>query len=300
MLNRIDYLKIFCVVATSSSFKEASIKLGVSPQVVTRCIQELESSLKDTLFYRNTRGIRITEYGKKLYKSSQAILNSIDEVFTPANSDNSTTVRITTPYQFGHRFILPVLERIKNIHPEIVFDIRLSDSNLNVVEEGIDIGIRVSSTGSIDESFVARTVAKFRNIIVCSPKVIEKYGMPEHFQQLNDYPLTALINKNNNKFWPWTFTDHDSFMPENPTFISNDPDIEYEAILSGIGIGQIPHYLAAPKIKEGALIQLFEDYVSEDWYVYLYRPRQGQVPERIRTTFDQIILEFSNEAVFPR
>ena len=297
MFNRLDYLKIFCVAANHKTFKDVAIEMNVSPQVVTRCIKELETNLGEILFIRSTRSIKISPFGLQFYDKAKTTLRLIDEMFTPATNDN-LPVRITAPATICRLFAMPLVEQISAEHPDIHFDVRPADTISDVVEGQIDIGIRVGSQLS-STRFIARSVGKIKHAVVATPALIAKYGMPQTPDDLHHLPTTALLDKNKNQIWPWFFTGHPSLTPSNPAFITDSSESEFAAVLAGLGFGQIAVFMAAPYIQSGELIPVLESYEDPgELDLFLYRPQSGPVPHRTRLVYDTFVKYFSDPNFF--
>lgn len=300
MLNRLEMMRIFCVAAEATSFKEAAARLGVSPQAVTRAVKELELIVGEPLFYRNTRQMRITDYGEQLAHRARDTVADIDALFKRGSkeptADMAGSVRITAPTVIGRRFLLPVLSKIAAEYPHINLDLRLSDTIADVIEEQIDIGIRVGFLR--DSSFVARAIAKTCFLAVASPELIARVGRPAGMQALLDLPTIVLVDKNSGRRWPWYFADSQQFTPRATAFVTDDAEIELGLVLNGIGFGQLADWLAIPHIRGGRLVRVLEAHTPPPWDLYVYRPRRGPVPARIRMVYDRIVSAFSTPEIF--
>jgi DNA-binding transcriptional LysR family regulator len=206
MDNQIELIRIFTAATQSDSFRETASRLGTSPQVVTRAIQQLEERLGETLFHRSTRSVRITTFGKTFAVRAYALLRSVDELFE-VNSDQtgsiSATVRVTAPGGLGRRYVAPVLMQLMEEQPGIVIDMRLSDTLSSVVDEQIDIGVRAGFI--TDGRFIARRVGALPIHTVAAPRLLDTIGVPKSVDALLGMPLTALIERSTGRAWPWTF-----------------------------------------------------------------------------------------------
>jgi DNA-binding transcriptional LysR family regulator len=301
MLNRLEMMRIFCTTAESTSFKEAALRLGVSPQAVTRAIKELEQTVGEPLFYRNTRQMRITDFGEHLASRAKDMVSGIDALFAPVSDEKDSnlagTVRITAPVVIGRRFLLPVLSRISAKHPEIVLDLRLSDSITDAIEQQIDIGVRVGFLR--DSSFVARSPAKVPFYSVGSPALIARVGKPKIIDDLLTLPTTGLVDSSSGRCWPWYFSDGHQFTPKATAFITDDAETELDLVLNGVGFAQVPGCLAIPLIKSGKLVTVLDEYMAPPWDLYVYRPQRGPVPPRTRLVYDQLLKTLADPAIFP-
>lgn len=299
MLNRLEYLKIFCIAAEHRTFRDAAMTLNVSPQVVSRCIRDLETELGEILFVRSTRNIKITSYGETLYADAKNAIATLDQVFQKKTQADNVAVKITAPPILSQRFIMPLLEQITQDNPTIRFDLRLSDSISNVVEDQIDIGIRIGLNIS-DTRFIARPVASIDHVVVGTPALIGRYGTPNIPDDLNHVPTTSLIDQTRNRTWPWFFKDNLKFVPASPIFISDNAESEFQAVLQGMGFGQIAVALVAPYIQSGHLVPVLESYaMTESWNLFIYRPQNGPVPPRTRVIYDMFVRHFSDHSFFP-
>lgn len=296
MLNRLEMLRIFCTAAEAGNFKNAAAKLGISPQAVTRAVQELETLQGEVLFHRNTRGVRITAFGENLAKRASLSVRQIDTLFVPeavqAESELEGVVNLTAPSAFGHLCLMPVLTRLGRQHPQIRFNLRLNDRKVDVVDEKIDIGLRMGFIR--DNRFVVRPLAKLPFFVVAAPDLIQHCGIPQNIAELEHMPLSAMHDPSTGKHWPWFFRNGQQFAPAAPAFVSDDVEAECAALVAGLAIGQTPSFVAAPHIAAGRLVRLLQDFEPDPWDLYIYRPQRGPVPARVRIVFDALAEAFSD------
>nr|WP_301334440.1 LysR family transcriptional regulator [Solimonas sp. SE-A11] len=283
-------LRIFRVAAESSSFRDAAVRLGASPQAVTRAIQCLEKHYGELLFHRSTRQVRLTAFGEGLLEQLRPALERFEDLWRIPGTDQqasvSGTVRVTAPHSLGSRAVLPALERVAARHPGIALDVRLSDRISNTVDEGVDIGIRVGFMR--DSRFIARKAADMHLPIVAAPRLIEKTGVPGSIDALAGLPVTAALDINTGRPWPWHFKAGRQWTPASPAFIADNADMEMEAVLAGIAFAQLADYMAAPYIASGKLVQVLQNEEPPAWGLYVYRPQRGPVPARVRAVFDEL------------
>ena len=291
MQSQLEMLRIFKVVAESANFTEASVRLGVSPQSVTRAIKELEERLGEPLFYRSTRNTTITEFGKQIALKCESLIDGVDTLFQTNKSINPQQieglVRITMPNSLGRHYLLPALTDFLKLHPNIQFDLRFSDLIDNVVAEQMDIGVRVGFFSN--NRNVARRVNEVKFYIVGAPELIAKTGLPNHVDDLCQMPYTGLIDQNTGRMWPWSFANAADCFPTSPSFITDDPEAELGAVLAGIGYAQLADFLCEKYIRSGQLVSILQDQAPEPWGIYVYRPQRGPVAERVRIVFDYLV-----------
>jgi DNA-binding transcriptional LysR family regulator len=301
MLNKLEMLRIFCVAAESANFKEAAVRLGISPQAVGRAVKELEENLGEILFFRNTRNSQITEQGIALAHKARINLTEIDELFQKNSSSESTKikglVRIATPTIFSRYHLGPLLSRLLILHPELEIQVILSDEVSDVVNEKIDIGIRVGFMR--DSQLIAKTVSKMHFNIVATPELIQRFGKPKSIDELSNMPVVAAIDPKTGKPWPWFLANGFQWYPKQAALACSDAAFEFEAVINGCGFGQISSFLAIPYLQSGKLIQILPELTPQPWNVYVYRTHKNPVPARVRAVYDWLSEELANQEFFP-
>lgn len=292
MLSKTELLRVFVVAADANTFREAALKLNMSPQSVSRVIKALEDTYGELLFHRNTRTIKITKFGEQLLSSAKHALDVVNDVFNlgqhQQNQDElSGTVTLTTPTLTGRDYLYPLLRDFKKKYPQIRIDVRSSNSFSHLVDEQIDIGIRVGRIKN--NGFIVKKVNEVRFFIVATPDVLEQYGTPKNIYDLKRLPAVESIDSNSGKGWAWMFANDVEFHPENVVFRTDDPEIEYLAVLDGLGFGQLSDWIAKEDIKQNKLVRILNESEPKPWDVYVYRPQRGPVPARVRLLYDELV-----------
>lgn len=293
MSNRLDALRVFCIAADAANFREAAVRLSVSPQVVTRAVRELEEDLGEPLFHRSTRGVRLTEFGSQLAERARTAVVGVDALFhrtdRRALSQHAGTVRVTAPHVYAQR-VPQALAPLLASHPGLVLDLRLSEQHADVVDQQIDIGVRAGPIR--DARFVARSVGRMPLHVVGAPSLIERVGTPHDLHALSALPLTALIDRSSGRPWPWTFSRKRLVTVASPVFLTDDIDAECAAVLAGVGFGQLIGPLADPWLQSGALVAVLATDAPEPWPIQVYRPQRSPVPARVRLVYDALVRAF--------
>lgn len=289
------------MAAESANFRQAAIRMGISPQVVTRAVKELEFVFGELLFHRNTRQVRITAFGERLLQRARDSINALDDLFLDNNHGKDDalagTVRIAAPGVLARSYLLPVLNRIALEHPRITLDLRLSDVITDAVNDKIDIGIRIGFLR--DSRYVARAVAQVAFFFCAAPSLLTRHGVPQTIEELMQRPVTAMVDRNTGRLWPWYFAGGRQVTPRLPAFVTDDPETERRAVLDGIAFGQLPAYMAMPYLRSGALTTVLPALAPPPWDLYVYRPQRGPVPARVRLVFDALLDAFSGSGDFP-
>lgn len=291
MLDKLEKLKIFCTAAETLKFRETANRLGVAPQVVTRAISELEQQLGEVLFLRNTRQMTLTPSGEQLWPKAERLLAESEAIFSVDKKKNSHDmtgrVRISLPPLFENQDILRNLLQSLEPYPELSIEWLPTDAHMNIINEQIDIAVRIGEIP--DNRFIVKTIRPVGVCIVAAPDLVTRLGIPATLRALQyEYPLSALINSNSGRVWPWQFADGHSFFPAKPAVVTNDIGSELAAALSGRTCSQLPDITVRPYLQRGELINLFPEMNDSPYKLYIFRPHQPLVPMRIRVVFDNL------------
>ncbi len=300
MLSKTELLRVFIVAAGSRTFRDAAVKLNMSPQTVSRVIKSLEDVYGELLFHRNTRTIKITKFGEQLFSSARHALDVVNDVFQLGKKQQiqdelSGTVTLTTPSTIGRDYLYPLLRDFKKKYPQIQIDIRSSNSFSHLVDEQIDIGIRVGRIKN--NGFIVKKVNEVRFNIVATPEILELHGTPKNIYDLKKLPAVESIDCNSGRGWAWMFANDVEYHPENVVFRTDDPEIEYLAVLDGLGFGQLSDWMIKDVLQRGKLVQILKDSDPNPWDVYVYRPQRGPVPTRVRLLYDEIVEYMRNISI---
>jgi DNA-binding transcriptional LysR family regulator len=196
-------------------------------------------------------------------------------------------VRIAAPTFIGRQFVLGHLSALAAEHSGLVIDMRLSEAIADVVDQQIDVGVRIGVMR--DSRFVARPVGKVDFAIVGSPALLARVGRPASLEELFTLPTTALVDRNTGRLWPWLLKGGRQMGPSAPAFVTDHAEAECEAVLAGFGFGQLTSFFAEPHIRAGRLVRLFDDQAPDPWTLFVYRSQRAPVPARVRLVFDTLI-----------
>ncbi|WP_150539045.1 LysR family transcriptional regulator [Actinobacillus vicugnae] len=288
MLNKLDALKYFCTAAETLNFREAANQLAISPPVITRVINTLESELDEQLFKRTTRNVSLTDFGEEFLLHAKQLLADSERVFNlgkKQQDEMAGTVRITLPKLRDHEQILFELLKALEPYPDLVIDWRVDAVRLDNVKHRINIGIRASREP--DPNFIVRPLVEMYDIFVASPAFIARWGMPKDLDDLRkNFPISGLINVATGQPWEIHINESTVLVPQKLGFITNDIYSELQAVLAGRGIAHIGNTICKPYLESGELIQLFPEQQFEKWQLFLYRPYQTITSPRVLKVFD--------------
>jgi len=276
-------------VVESGSFRRAAVDLGVAPQATSKTVRQLEAQLGVRLLHRTTRKLSLTDEGAQLLAQVRPALATIQSALGEVRSARQQvggTLRITAPRSVGQHLVLPLIAPFLDEHPGLQVQLELEDRFTDVTSEKIDVGFRVGP--AMDRNVVARRLLQIQQWICASPAYLERHGRPKHWDDLLRHRCTGFRHVNTGKLLPWEYQSQgETTYRDLPTaFETNDVDAEVLAVLSGIGIGQLPSYVARPLVERGLLVHLLAKHTSERMGLYLYYAQRAHLPARARRFID--------------
>jgi DNA-binding transcriptional LysR family regulator len=276
-------------VVETGSFRRAALELGVAPQATSKTVRQLEAQLGVRLLHRTTRKLSLTDEGAAFLAQVRPALSAIRsaiDALQAARGEVGGTLRITAPRSVGQHLVLPLLPPFMQEHPDVTVELELEDRITDLVADRIDVGFRMGA--AMDRNVVARRLMDIRQWICASPAYLERHGRPRRWEDLARHRCTGFRHANTGRLMPWEYAEGDetAFTDIPARFAANDIDAEASAVLAGIGIGQIPNYIAAPLVRDGRLVHLLPKHVSARIGLYLYYPQRAQLPQKVRRFID--------------
>jgi DNA-binding transcriptional LysR family regulator len=294
-------IDIFVKCAESANFSRAAVELGMTPQAVSFHIRQLEDWAQIRLFHRTTRKVRITDEGRSFYQRCRAGMESIAEGFRELREstvDVAGTVRLAVPYAMSRTYIVPILAEFMRRYPGISVELIAMSHYPDVVEQGIDISIL--SRHLPRNSFVTRQIASLPLILCATPEYLARHGTPKTMDDLHNHRCVMQRHPVDGKIMPWTFRRHKKLVSLNIAggLITNDTDTQRQAVLQGIGIGQLASFFASSHIRAGRLEPILIGYTAPPIPISLCMARRTRIPRRNRTLVDFIYQELRKHPDF--
>ena len=257
-------MALFVKVVENHSFSKTAQRENVPVSTVSRKISELEKALGVRLLERSTRQLRMTEIGQDYYERCRRGLEEFEAanlMINDRHSEVSGTLRISVPPNFSEVVVAPLIASFQALYPNVVFRVLVTDRYVHLIEDGIDLAIRV---GELDDSnLVARRLIRYRHLLVASPEYLEKADHPKHPRDLNDHPLIAF-----NPWFVapvWLLTDGKKVekLRVESGFSINDYNGIQRAVLDGSGIGEIPSIICGKQLYAGRLVEVMPNWHFE-------------------------------------
>jgi len=270
-MDRFAELKAFNVVAACGGFSPAARQLGVATSSVTRLVDALEERLGAVLLNRSTRSVTLTEAGRTYHEEARRILERLDAA-DDAVSDRAGGVagllRVAAPVTFGAMFIAPILPELRARHPRLTLDLRLDDSAVNLVDESIDVAIRIGSLDA-NPSLVARRLTGHARVLCASPAYLAGRGTPQNPADLTQHDCLQFSFDGNRRSWrlrrkDGTGAGADAMPVEeidvNSVVQANNGELLRQAALFGLGVAMLADWLVQDDLRAGRLLRVLDDY----------------------------------------
>ena len=286
-------MQAFVAVADLEGFAPAARKLGLSPSGVTRLVSALEERLGARLLQRTTRSVALTDAGSRYLERARRILADVEEAEGAAEGERQSPrgrLVVSVPVGFGRIHVSPVMSEYLKRYPEVSAELRLSDLTVNLVDEGVDVAVRIGHLP--DSSLVARHVGQVRRIVVASPGYLDKHGEPESPEAVM-YHQTIQFSALSASGWRFLKDGHELRIAPTPRLITNSSDAATQYAVQDGGLTRVLAYQAADEIKDGRLKVVLKKFEERPLPIHVVYPTSRLLSAKVRTFID-LVLEISN------
>jgi DNA-binding transcriptional LysR family regulator len=285
-MDRLEAMRLFVRVADLGSFAAVAQQEGVARSVITRQVAALEARLGCKLMARSTRRLTLTSAGAAFIEKCRVILNLVDAAETDIAAEHQSprgNIRVSVPLSFGLKRLAPLLLEFARRYPDVALDMEYSDRRGNLIEEGIDLSIRVTSRLAAGD--VARKLGVSHMKVVAAPQYLAQHGRPK---------LPADVA--HHEFLGYTYAgaggiefqvgDQRQKVDLRGRLNANNGEVLAEAAAQGMGITCQPDFVIDEFIAAGRVEQILGDYPMPELGIYAMLPSNRQVPYRVRVLMD--------------
>jgi DNA-binding transcriptional LysR family regulator len=268
-MDRFETMRMFVAVADKGSFAAAARDLRTSPPAMTRGIAALEGHLGVVLFHRSTRAVSLTDEGSIFLDKAKRVLADLadaERALHGAQAEPRGQLFVTAPVFFGRLHVLPVVTQLLETHADLSIRMMLVDRNVRIVEEGIDLAVRIGPL--TDSSLKAVRIGSVRQMIVASPAYLARNAPPVHAKDLARHTLIA--SSGPRAAGEWRFgKERNMQMPVQPRLITNTVDSALAAAEAGVGLANLLSYQTDDAVRSGRLIEVLKDLATAPVPVHL-------------------------------
>ncbi|WP_193174862.1 LysR family transcriptional regulator [Oricola nitratireducens] len=287
-MDTLTRMRAFIAVVENEGFSSAARKIGRSKALLSKYVRELEDELGALLLNRTTRQFSLTELGHTYYKRAVEIVREIDtlqDMVRDSREGVRGRIKVSAPRSFADASLDRALIDFAAANPEIGLDIHLDDRFVDLVEEGFDLAIRVTTLE--DSGLIARRLAPFRVQIVATPETIALHGMPEIPEDLVGRPCIVDTNARRRNNWPLKGPDGAmTVVSVSGPIEVNSPLSARHAVLAHLGFSLSPDFIVRKDIESGALVEVLPGSMASEAGIYAVYPHRRYLPAKVRALVD--------------
>lgn len=284
-MDRLDELSIFVAIVETGSLAAAARRLRRSPPVVTRALAALEQRAGLRLVERTTRRLAPTEAGRRMAERARGLLAGYDDtVGGSRDAPIAGILRVTAPVQFGRRHVAPLVTGFLDAHPEVRVEFTLNDRNLDLIEEGLDVAVRIGPLA--DSGLVVRKVGAVRRLVVASPDYLARRGVPVTPAELARHDTIFGMARSPSREWRFGTAGRGAAVRLTPRLLVDDVDTQLAAAVAGRGIVRLLSYQVAEALAAGALVRLLDRHEPEPLPVHLVTLGRAPMASKVRAFLD--------------
>ena len=297
-MDRLDAMRLFIRVAELGSFSAVAHQLGAARSVVTRQIAALESHLGTKLLARSTRRLSLTSAGTAYLEKCREILNLVEIAETGLAEERQTprgSIRLSLPLVYSLRHLAPLLLEFSRLYPEVELDMDFSDRRTNLIQEGIDLAVRI--TPRLEPGDITRRLGSARMVVLASTDYLATHGEPQHPAELIDHQCLGYTAGPSSQRWSFLVDGRLESFAIRPRLRANNGDVLLKAAVAGLGIAQQPTFIADELLQSGELREILKDYPLPELGIYAVLPGNRHIPHRLRVLMDFLVERLGANAV---
>lgn len=294
-MDSLNAMEVFVRVVQSGSFSEAARSLNLTPSAVSKQVSRLEDRLGARLINRTTRRLGMTEEGSAFFERAQRILADVQEAeqaVTTVDGAPRGTLKLNAPVVFGRMHIAPLIPTYLAKHPEVRLDFSVNDRYVDIVEEGLDLVIRIGELK--DSSLIARRLATNRRVVVAHEDYLARHGTPERPQDLQKHNCLVYLYRQQRSLWEFDGPDGPTAVEVKGDAEANNAEVILELTRAGQGIALLPTWLVGQCLQKGYLRQILNDHVAADSQIYAVYPPGRHLSPKVRTFVDHLVQHFKS------
>ncbi|WLG45007.1 LysR family transcriptional regulator [Pseudomonas sp. FP1740] len=289
-MDRFQEMQVFAAVAQDQGFSAAARRLGMSAASVTRAVAALEQRIGTQLLTRTTRSVHLSEAGQRYLEDCRRILAEVQEAEDSAAGSHAQPrgqLTITAPVLFGDLFVTPLMVGYLTQFPEVSINAVLVDRVVSMVEEGIDVAVRIGELP--DSNQHAIRVGEVRRVICASPGFLTDHGRPRHPADLSRAPIIATSSIGQPRSWPFLEAGEPISVRPEPRLVVSANQAAITAAAMGLGLTRVLSYQVASKIAAGELEIVLADFELPPLPIHVVYQGGRKAPTRVRSFVDFVV-----------
>ena len=299
-MNKLDSMAVLVAVVQEGGFAAAARRLGLSPSVVTRAVSDLEKMLNVRLLTRSTRVVKVTEAGERYAQDCQRMLGELEEI-EKAASGAHLSVRgklvISTSTMYGKIKVNTVVLEYLRRYPDAEIECRYVDRQVNLLNEGVDIAIRIGDLP--DSSYHATPLSSARRVVCASPEYLARHGVPSHPRDLMNHSVISALGVEPGTRWKFQERLTALQIPIKPRLLTSCNEQAISAAMEGVGVTRLLSYMVERQLENGSLVELLKDFGPPAVPIQALQPQGLLASRKVRAFIDVAIELLRNSPATP-
>jgi DNA-binding transcriptional LysR family regulator len=287
-MDRLDELVVFTTILDAGSLVAAARRLRRSPPAITRSLAALEARVGARLFQRTSRQLTPTAVGRRIAARARQLLGEYEQTIGVAEESQDAPLhgllRVSAPVLFGRWHIAPLVWSFLNAHPGVRAELVLTNRNLSLVEEGLDVAVRIGPL--TEQGLIARKVGQVRPVIAASPAYVARRGRPRTPKDLAKHDIVLVSQPVPYNEWRFRASGRQQVVRLTPRLMVTDVEAALAAVKAGRGIARNLSYQVADDFASGALVRLLREFEPSVRPVHLVVPSARHMPRTVRAFLD--------------
>ena len=288
-MDRLWAMQTFVRVAEAGSFIAVAQQLDVDRSVVTRLVAALEKNLGVKLINRSTRRLSLSTAGVAYLEKCRVILHMVDSAetsLTQEAGDVHGKIRLALPLSFGLKRLMPDMLQFADEHPNIELSFDFSDRRSNLIEDGIDLAVRITS--QLQPGDVARKLGECRLLTLASPQYLSRHGTPQTPAQLSQHVCLAYAHDTLHTTWSYLDHGEEVSVSVQGRIAANNGEALMQVAAHGMGITRQPDFIAAPFLQDDRVVKVLDAYQPAPLGIYAILPSNRYIPLRVAVLMDHL------------
>ncbi len=286
----------FVRTVETGGFSAAARQLGLTPSALSKLVTRLEDRLGARLLQRTTRRLQLTAEGEAFYARALPILKAMDEAeaeVTEAGTSPRGLLRLHCGSTFGMHQLAPAIPRFQARHPAVSLDLTISDERLDMMQEGVDLAIRI---GPLDEStLVARRICNLERVICAAPAYLERHGTPRTPDDLQRHNCLWITSLPALRRWPFDTDEGIRVVHVDGNVVTNNAETVLQLAVAGVGVTRLSDVVVAEAIRAGTLVPILADWHHvEPVPLFATYPSGRNLSPKVRAMVDFLVEEFGS------
>ena len=295
-MQRLECERMFVAVMEEGSFARAAVRLGTSSGQASKLVSRLESDLGVRLLNRTTRALSPTEVGRAYFERIRMVLEDLDQLDLAVRNRAGTAsgrLRLTAPVSFGNTQLAPALVDFAMRYPAISLEVNFSDRVVNLIDEGFDAALRIGHLS--DQSLVSRKLCASRIVVVASADYLARRGTPERPEQLHGHDCIVDTNFRGRENWAFREGGETVAVTVSSRLFLSSADACIASAEAGLGITQVPSFVAGSHIRDGRLVPLLTGFEMPPVPIQTVYPPGRHLAAKVRVLVDFLVDRFCAE-----